>query len=41
MLHLPMVGVSTTICFCEESMKGGCRFKAAVNFDEGNVRFLP
>ncbi len=41
MLHLPMVGVSIAICFCEESMKGGCIFKAAVNFDEGNVRFLP
>ena len=41
MLHLPMVVVSIAICFYEESMKDGCRFKAAVNFDEGNVRFLP
>ena len=41
MLHLPMVGVSTAICFGEKSMKGSCRFKAAVNFDEANVRFLP
>jgi hypothetical protein len=41
MLHLPMVSVSTAICFCEGSMKDGCVFKAAVNFYEGNVRFLP